>query len=191
MPFTSAIENPSLTHNTNSLNNFLSSRTAVILLLLLTALALSPMLRIGFINDDISALIAVNITALTRLSAVAAKAFAARGKGAIVNLSSAMAFLDIPEAADYAEPAGHAHRAAQEQPHHGGHLGRPSPSNVGVQSVSHKPDVFRVDAKPRGGRFEEQSVGLANRVLRRDHDERKTLGEPVLGQLVANDMLTE
>jgi uncharacterized protein len=52
--------------------------------------------------EAISALVAVNITALTRLSAVAAKAFAARGKGAIVNLSSGMAFMDIPHAADYA-----------------------------------------------------------------------------------------
>src|SRR5262249_20272302 len=42
------------------------------------------------------------ITALTRLTAVAAKAFSARGKGGIVNLSSGMAFIDIPRAADYA-----------------------------------------------------------------------------------------
>ena len=38
----------------------------------------------------------INVVALTRLAAVAAKVFAARGKGAIVNLSSAMAFIDTP-----------------------------------------------------------------------------------------------
>ena len=44
----------------------------------------------------------VNIVALTRLVAVAAKAFAGRGKGAIVNLASAVAFIDSPAAAAYA-----------------------------------------------------------------------------------------
>jgi short-subunit dehydrogenase len=44
----------------------------------------------------------VNVVALTRLASVAAKAFAGRNKGAIVNLSSAMAFIDAPAAAAYA-----------------------------------------------------------------------------------------
>jgi hypothetical protein len=47
-------------------------------------------------------MLAVNITALTRLTTVAAKAFAERGTGAIVNLASAMAFIDAPPAAAYA-----------------------------------------------------------------------------------------
>ena len=52
--------------------------------------------------DAVSEMLAVNITALTRLTTVAAKAFADRGAGAIVNLSSAMAFIDAPPAAAYA-----------------------------------------------------------------------------------------
>lgn len=44
----------------------------------------------------------INVVALTRLAAVAAKVFAARGTGAIVNLASAMAFIDTPAAAAYA-----------------------------------------------------------------------------------------
>lgn len=52
--------------------------------------------------DTLTAMLSVNVVALTRLTAVAAKAFAARGKGAIVNLASAMAFIDTPVAAAYA-----------------------------------------------------------------------------------------
>ena len=52
--------------------------------------------------EAVSQMLAVNITALTRLTTVAAKAFAERGTGAIVNLASAMAFIDAPPAAAYA-----------------------------------------------------------------------------------------
>jgi hypothetical protein len=52
--------------------------------------------------DAVSQMLAVNITALTRLTTIAAKAFADRGAGAIVNLASAMAFIDAPPAAAYA-----------------------------------------------------------------------------------------
>ncbi len=52
--------------------------------------------------DDLTSMLTVNVVALTRLASVAAKAFAARGTGAIVNLSSAMAFIDAPGAAAYA-----------------------------------------------------------------------------------------
>lgn len=52
--------------------------------------------------DDLTSMLTVNVVALTRLAAVAAKAFTARGKGAIVNLASAMAFIDHPGAAAYA-----------------------------------------------------------------------------------------
>jgi short-subunit dehydrogenase len=52
--------------------------------------------------DAVSQMLAVNITALTRLTTVAAKAFGDRGAGAIVNLASAMAFIDTPPAAAYA-----------------------------------------------------------------------------------------
>lgn len=52
--------------------------------------------------DGLTGMLDVNVTALTRLSAVAARAFAARGEGAIINLSSAMAFIDSPTAAAYA-----------------------------------------------------------------------------------------
>lgn len=52
--------------------------------------------------DDLTSMLNINVVALTRLAAVAAKAFAARGKGAIVNLASAMAFIDTPAAAAYA-----------------------------------------------------------------------------------------
>ncbi len=52
--------------------------------------------------DPLTAMLNVNITALTRLTAIAAKAFAARGRGAIVNLASAMAMIDGPATAAYA-----------------------------------------------------------------------------------------
>ena len=52
--------------------------------------------------EAVSQMLAVNITALTRLTTVAAKAFADRGAGSIVNLASAMAFIDAPPAAAYA-----------------------------------------------------------------------------------------
>jgi hypothetical protein len=52
--------------------------------------------------DAVSQMLAVNITALTRLTTIAAKVFADRGTGAIVNLASAMAFIDAPPAAAYA-----------------------------------------------------------------------------------------
>jgi len=43
----------------------------------------------------------VNVLALTRLAAAAAGAFAARMRGAIVNVASAMAFIDTPTSAAY------------------------------------------------------------------------------------------
>ena len=52
--------------------------------------------------DELSGMLNVNVVALTRLAAVAAKVFALRGTGAIVNLASAMAFIDAPAAAAYA-----------------------------------------------------------------------------------------
>jgi len=52
--------------------------------------------------DDLTGMLNINVVALTRLAAVAAKAFATRGTGAIVNLASAMAFIDTPAAAAYA-----------------------------------------------------------------------------------------
>lgn len=52
--------------------------------------------------EALSSMLNINVVALTRLAAVAAKVFAARGTGAIVNLASAMAFIDTPAAAAYA-----------------------------------------------------------------------------------------
>lgn len=52
--------------------------------------------------DATTEMLNVNITALTRLTSLAAKAFAGRGAGTIVNLASAMAFVDSPAAAAYA-----------------------------------------------------------------------------------------
>lgn len=52
--------------------------------------------------DDLTSMLAVNVIALTRLASVAAKAFTARQQGKIVNLASAMAFIDTPAAAAYA-----------------------------------------------------------------------------------------
>ena len=52
--------------------------------------------------DGLSDMLAVNVTALTRLTAAAAKEFVHRGQGGIVNLASAMAFIDNPGAAAYA-----------------------------------------------------------------------------------------
>jgi short-subunit dehydrogenase len=52
--------------------------------------------------DDLTSMLTVNVVALTRLASVAAKAFAARQRGVIVNLASAMAFIDNPIAAAYA-----------------------------------------------------------------------------------------
>jgi len=43
----------------------------------------------------------VNVLALTRLAAAAAGAFAARKRGGIINVSSAMAFIDTPRTAAY------------------------------------------------------------------------------------------
>lgn len=51
--------------------------------------------------QPLEAMLAVNIVALTRLAAAAAAGFAARQRGAIVNLSSAMAFIDTPNTAAY------------------------------------------------------------------------------------------
>ena len=52
--------------------------------------------------DDLTSMLTVNVIALTRLASVAAKAFTARQQGKIVNLASAMAFIDNPAAAAYA-----------------------------------------------------------------------------------------
>lgn len=46
-------------------------------------------------------MLTVNVLALTRLAAAAAGAFAARQRGAIVNVASAMAFIDTPRTAAY------------------------------------------------------------------------------------------
>jgi short-subunit dehydrogenase len=51
---------------------------------------------------DLTRMLDVNVVALTRLASIAAKAFSDRGAGAIVNLASAMAFIDNPTAAAYA-----------------------------------------------------------------------------------------
>jgi short-subunit dehydrogenase len=50
----------------------------------------------------LESMLTVNVVALTRLAAVGATAFAARQRGAIINLSSAMAFIDTPNTAAYA-----------------------------------------------------------------------------------------
>jgi len=52
--------------------------------------------------DAVTEMLAVNVTALTRLSTVAAKTFGTRGHGAIINLASVMALIDSPVAAAYA-----------------------------------------------------------------------------------------
>lgn len=52
--------------------------------------------------DGLSDMLAVNVTALTRLTAAAAKEFVHRGAGGIINLASAMALIDDPRAAAYA-----------------------------------------------------------------------------------------
>jgi short-subunit dehydrogenase len=52
--------------------------------------------------DAADAMIAINISALTRLAAAAAAAFMARNRGAIVNIASAMAFIPAPTSAVYA-----------------------------------------------------------------------------------------
>ena len=50
----------------------------------------------------LESMLSVNVTAVTRLAAVAAKAFVERKHGAIVNVASAMAFIDTPQTAAYA-----------------------------------------------------------------------------------------
>ena len=55
--------------------------------------AIKPLLDTNV--DDVEALIALNITALTRLSYAAAPAFVARGRGTIVNISSVVGI--VPE----------------------------------------------------------------------------------------------
>lgn len=52
--------------------------------------------------DAIEDMIAINITALTRLAGVAATAFGERKRGTIINISSAMAFIPAAAAAVYA-----------------------------------------------------------------------------------------
>ncbi|HEY1736109.1 MAG TPA: SDR family oxidoreductase [Methylovirgula sp.] len=54
-----------------------------------------PPATVGADRDELEKVIALNITAATRLAAAAATAFASRKRGAIVNLSSAVAY--IPE----------------------------------------------------------------------------------------------
>lgn len=54
-----------------------------------------PTETVGADPDELERVIALNVTATTRLAAAAATAFAARRRGAIVNISSAVAF--IPE----------------------------------------------------------------------------------------------
>lgn len=51
--------------------------------------------------DATTEMLAVNVTALTRLAAVAAKSFGARGGGAIINLASVMALIDSPLSTAY------------------------------------------------------------------------------------------
>lgn len=52
--------------------------------------------------DELTGLLAVNVVALSRLAAVAARAFVTRQSGKIVNLASAMAFIDTAAGAAYA-----------------------------------------------------------------------------------------
>jgi short-subunit dehydrogenase len=52
-------------------------------------------------NDDIEAMLDVNVTAFTRLAAAAVSGFVARGKGGIINLSSVLAVLDTANTAAY------------------------------------------------------------------------------------------
>lgn len=52
--------------------------------------------------DALETMLAINIIAVTRLSAVAAKAFVERKAGTIVNIASAMAFIITPSANAYA-----------------------------------------------------------------------------------------
>jgi uncharacterized protein len=47
-------------------------------------------------------MLTVNVLALTRLAAAGGAAFASRKRGAVVNMASAMAFLDLPHTAAYA-----------------------------------------------------------------------------------------
>lgn len=49
----------------------------------------------------LEAVLAVNVVALTRLAAAAAAGFTARKRGAIINIGSAMAFIDTPNTAVY------------------------------------------------------------------------------------------
>lgn len=49
----------------------------------------------------LESMLAVNVVALTSLAAAAAAGFAARGWGAIINVASAMAFIDTPSTAAY------------------------------------------------------------------------------------------
>jgi uncharacterized protein len=51
--------------------------------------------------DGLGDMLTVNVVALTRLAAAAAAGFTARKRGAIVNVSSAMAFIDTPATAAY------------------------------------------------------------------------------------------
>lgn len=50
----------------------------------------------------LSDMLTTNVVALSRLAAGAAAAFTARQRGAIINLASAMAFIDTPQTAGYA-----------------------------------------------------------------------------------------
>ncbi len=52
--------------------------------------------------DQLEQVIEVNVTALTRLAASAATAFAARQQGTIVNIASAMAYIPAPTSSVYA-----------------------------------------------------------------------------------------
>ncbi|MET3927764.1 SDR family NAD(P)-dependent oxidoreductase [Devosia sp. 2618] len=51
--------------------------------------------------DALTDMLTVNVVALTRLAAAAGAAFSARKRGGIINLASAMAFLDTPRTAAY------------------------------------------------------------------------------------------
>lgn len=79
----------------------LGSDAAITLLVNSAGLTGAGPLSAGLL-DVTTEMLEVNVVALTRLASVAAKAFTARGKGAIVNLGSAMAFIDTPQAAAYA-----------------------------------------------------------------------------------------
>lgn len=79
----------------------LASDASITLLVNSAGLAAGGALSAGDL-EPLTEMLAVNVTALTRLTAAAAKQFVHRGQGGIINLASAMALVDNPTAAAYA-----------------------------------------------------------------------------------------